>query len=220
MAPLARPVPKLKATPTSALRTVGSRLHELIGDEGRCDTCASFHHDESATSQARASIALEFNGSRKRSQPPRLWSKIANRVDLASSRGVAAFIQLRSATDRAPLMHCMADRALLSARSRGWRRSRIEFGWADVKFLVTSRQPASMNTRRACQGAPQSKQISPSDRLEKAAQVIINGLSFGGIPSPTMALPGTCDRQLLRLGSETGAVTRSPNGCVIGVSAA
>jgi len=77
-----------------------------------------------------------------------------------------------------------------------------------------------MNTRRACQGAPQSKQISPSDRLEKAAQVIINGLSFGGIPSPTMALPGTCDRQLLRLGSETGAVTRSPNGCVIGVSAA
>ena len=149
-------------------------------------------------SQARASIALEFNGSRKRSQPPRLWSKIANRVDLAPSRGVAAFIQLRSATDRAPLMHCMADRALLSARSRRWRRSRIDFSWADFKFLVTSRQPASMNTRRACQGAPQSKQISPSDRLEKAAQVIINGLSFGGIPSPTMALPGTCDRQLLQ----------------------
>jgi len=49
-------------------------------------------------SQARASIALEFNGSRKRSQPHRLWSKIASRVDRAPSRGVAAFIQLRSAT--------------------------------------------------------------------------------------------------------------------------
>ena len=105
---------------------------------------------------------LGSTGLAKGLKPIRLWYRIAYLVDLVPSR-VAAFPQypLRDGS-RARLMHCMADRALPSARSRRWRRLRVEFGRADVKSPLrpgSHWEPASMNIRRACR---ESKRLSQS----------------------------------------------------------